>query len=628
MPEDENLHGLEDLNRKLYAPNADLPHVETHVPQAAVPVQGPVERRWEPEEEPRKRIPPSVYFLIAAIGFFVIASIVAAAFLFFGARSVSTERVDINIKGPSTIASGDAVQIVVTVDNRNPAPIESTLLTIEYPEGTRALDNPATPYVRYADTVGSVAPGERATRSDRAIISGAANQVVTIPVTFEYRIQGSNAVFVKRAEYSLTITSSPVSLSVSTLTESASGQPVTIEVTARANGTDPIENVAVLGEYPPGFQFQSAEPSPQQGSLFMLGTLVPGQAKTIRVTGLLSGQQGDERVFRFTAGSPRGGGSQALAVPFTTQEALVTITRPFLGVALSLNRNDGDTVVVRAGESVQGIVSWANSLPTTVLDGQITIRITGEAADIRNVQTSGGFYRSSDQTVVFNRETSSGLRELRPGDSGGGSFSVPMRDKAELAALRNPSMTFTVSVAGRRVGETGVPETVNSTVTKRVLVATDLSLSSRAVRSTGPFTNTGPWPPVPDRETTYTILWSASNTVNSVGGAKVTATLPSYVTFTGKVEPADGSVTYNATTREVTWVVGDMPAGTRGRTAAFQVSLLPSVSQRGTSPVLVFPQTITGYDRFVEQQVSSVVTDLTTETHTDPGYNGSLGTVK
>ncbi|HYE22853.1 MAG TPA: hypothetical protein VEA92_00130 [Candidatus Paceibacterota bacterium] len=627
MPEDENLHGLEDLQHKLYAKDADLPRMETPMPVAAPPPP-PVERHWEPEPTPeKKRISPSAYFLIGAIAFFAIASIIAVLFLFFGTRSVSTDRVDVAIKGPTSIASGDAVQLVITIDNRNPAPIESTLLTVEYPEGTRSADNTSEEMVRYTDTVGSVMPGERATRTARAVISGAANQVVTIPVTFEYRIEGSNAVFVKREEYSFTITSSPVSLSVAALSESASGQPVTVTVIARANGTDPVESVAVMGEYPFGFQVQSTEPAAAQGNLFELGGLAPGESKTIRVTGILTGQQGDERVFRFTAGTPRGGGSQALAVTYTTQEALVTITRPFLGVALSLNRDESDTVIVRAGEQVQGTLSWANSLPTTVLDGQINVRVSGDAADTRNVKASSGFYRSSDQTIVFNRETSAGLRELQPGDSGGGSFTVPMRSKAELAALRNPTMTFTVSVAGRRVGESGVPETINSTVTKTVKVSTDLTLTSRAVRSTGPFTNTGPWPPVADQETTYTILLSASNTVNSVGGAKVTATLPSYVTFTGMVQPADGSVTYNASTREVSWVVGDMPAGTSGRTAAFQVSLLPSTSQRGTSPVLVFPQTISGYDRFVEKQVTSTASDLTTETTSDPGYNNSLGTV-
>jgi len=628
MPEDDNLDALERLNKKLYTQGAEVPHVEAPVPQATTATSFGGEH-WEPEAAPvqKKPISRSAYFLIGAVAFFVLATIVAVLFLFFGTRSVSTDRVDVTIKGPTSIASGDAVQLVVTIDNRNPAPIETTLLTIEYPEGTRSADTTTEALARYSDTVGNIMPGERATRSTRAVISGAANQVVTIPVTFEYRIEGSNATFVVREAYTFTITSSPVSLVVSALEETASGQPITVTATVRANGVEPVASVAVLAEYPFGFQVQSAEPSPLQGNLFELGALMPGEAKTIRITGILTGQQGDERVFRFTAGAPQGSGSQTLAVPFTTQEALIAITRPFLGTVLSLNRSESDSVTVRAGTPVQGTVTWSNALATTILDGQITVRITGDAADTRNVKTSSGFYRSSDQTVVFNKESDMSLRELQPGDSGGGSFTVPMKSGAELGALRNPTMNFIVSVAGKRTGESGVPETVTSTITKTVKVSTDLTLTSRVVRTIGPFTNTGPWPPVADRETTYTVLMSASNTVNSVGGARVTATLPSYVTFTGKVQPSDGSVTYNASTREVTWVVGDLPAGTANRTAAFQISLLPSTSQQGTSPVLVFPQAISGFDRFVEEQITSTASDLTTKAESDPGYNSSLGPV-
>ncbi len=627
MPEDENLHGLEDLNKKLYSPEPPPVPAAPAAPVAQGPSFGG--ESWEPEAPPppKKKIPPSVFFLIGAAVFFVLASIVAVLFLFFGTRSVSTDRVDVAIDSMPSIASGDTVTLTITVENRNPAPINSTLLSVDFPEGTRSPENASEPLVRYTDTVGDVQPGEKVTRTARAVISGAANQVVTVPVTFEYRIEGSNAVFVKREQHTFTITSSPVSISVSALEESASGQPITVAVAVRANGVDPVDNVAVSATYPFGFQLQSAEPAAAAGNLFMLGTLVPGETKTIRVTGVLSGQQGDERVFTFTAGTPQGGGSQALAVPYTTQEAAVRITRPFLGVALSLNRDESDAVVVRAGTPIQAALSWSNALSSTIFDGEISVHISGNAFDSRNVRTGNGYYRSNDQTVLFNRDTTSSLRQLQPGDTGSGTFTVPLKSNAELNALRSPSVTFTVSVSGKRTGESGVQETVTSTLTKTVKVSTDLTLSARAVRTIGPFANTGPWPPVPDQATTYTILLSAGNTVNSVGGAKVVATLPSYVTFTGNVQPSDGSVTYNAATREVTWVVGDMPAGTAARTAAFQVSLLPSTSQRGTSPVLVFPQTISGFDRFVEAQITGTAPEITIKTQTDPGYNSSFGTV-
>lgn len=623
----ENLSPLEKLKSRLYDPLQTSQAIPTPTLREEAP-QFETEG-WTPPAPPpeKKKISTSAYFLIGAVVFFVVASILAGLFLFFGARSVSTDRVDISIKGPTSIASGDSVQLVATVNNRNPAPISHTTLSMEFPDGTRAADGSGEPLVRYTDTVGDVMPGESATRTARAIVSGSANQVITIPVTFEYRIEGSNAVFVKHEQYTFTITSSPVSLVVSSLGESASGQPVTVSVAVRANGVDPVDNVAVVAEYPFGFQAQSTTPSPTTGNLFELGRLVPGETKTITVTGILSGQQNDERVFRFSAGTPKGGGSQSLAVTYTTQESSIMITRPFLGVTLSLNRETGDEVIARAGTQVQGIVTWTNTLPTTVLDGQISIQVSGDAVDTANIKAANGFYRSSDRTIVFNRDTVSGLRELQPGANGTGSFTVPMKTGSAMNALRNPTITFTTSVAGKRVGESGVPETVTATLSKTVKVSTDLTLQTRAVRTIGPFTNTGPWPAQADRETTYTILMTASNTVNSVGGARVTAVLPSYVTFTGKVSPADGSVTYNASTREVSWAIGDMPAGTTGRTAAFQVALLPSTSQRGTSPVLVFPQTISGTDRFIQKEVTGSASDLDIKTTTDPGYVGDFGTV-
>lgn len=624
MAEPDTQSPLERLRKGLYSKDATSQTVSPHLREEHH-AQGP--SGWVPDAPPpeKKKISTSAFFLIGAVVFFVAASVLALLFLFFGARSVSTDRVDVVVKGPTSIASGDAVPIIITIDNRNPAAITDTTLTIEYPAGTRSAAGEE--LLRYTDTVGDVAPGERATRTASATISGSANQTVTIPVTFEYRTEGSNAVFVKKETYTFTITSSPVSLSVTTLGESASGQPLTVTVAVRSNGVEEVPNVAVLAQYPFGFSAQSTEPAAQSGNLFMLGNLAPGEVKTITIKGVLTGQQGDERVFHFSAGTPQSSGSQMLGVTYTSQEATVAITRPFLGVSLALNRDSADTVIARAGTQVAGQLSWVNTLATAVTDAEIRVKIGGEALDATRVTSSNGYYRSSDTTVVYNRDTAFGLSSLQPGDTGVGSFTAPMKTGAAMNALRNPTMTFTISVSGKRLSEDGVPESVSSTVTKTVKVSTDLTLSTRAVRTIGSFTNTGPWPPVADQATTYTILMSAGNTVNSVGGARVTTTLPSYVSFTGAVSPADGSIVYNASTREVTWSIGDLPAGTTARTGSFQVSLLPSASQRGTSPVLVYPQTISGTDRFVQKTVTGSAEDLTTKTTTDPSYNPGLGNV-
>ncbi len=234
--------------------------------------------------------------------------------------------------------------------------------------------------------------------------------------------------------------------------------------------------------------------------------------------------------------------------------------------------------------------------------------------------------------MLFTSDTNQSLAQLQPGDSGTGTFSFSTKTGSVLAALRNPTITATISVAGRRLNESNVPEAISSTLVRTIQVATDLSLISKAQHTGGPFKNTGPWPPESDKETTYTISWSLVNTVNSVGGASVSATLPLFVRFTGAISPSDGSLSYNDATRTVTWNAGDVPAGTgisgNARTVSFQVALLPSVSQQGTSPVLMNAPTVTGTDRFTQKQLSTVGTLLTTQTTSDPAYQASFGQVK
>ncbi len=99
-------------------------------------------------------------------------------------------------------------------------------------------------------------------------------------------------------------------------------------------------------------------------------------------------------------------------------------------------------------------------------------------------------------------------------------------------------------------------------------------------------------------------------------------TLPSYIRYV----QGDSSISYNESTREVTWILGDFSPASE-KTAAFQVSLLPSASQRGTSPVLVSAATLTGFDRFVQQDIETSAPQVNTAITKDPAYSSGKGTV-
>lgn len=583
---------------------------------------------WKPGPALPEKKPPrysgSAVFLMFAVGFFALAGITAAIVLFLGGRSVSSDHLSIAIQGPTTVSGGESVPLLITVTNDNPLPVRGAKLEIDFPDGAFTSEDASEPLLHVVEELGDIAPGASVRKTVRAAFFGEENRKLSIPISVEYVTDNSNATFVAREEYGLVISTAPVTLSVESLSEVPSGQPLTLTLLVRSNAVAPLENIAVRAEYPFGFTVAEASPV-SKDDIFSLGTLEPGEEERIVITGPLSGIEGEERVFRFSVGSLRAADSAEFGVAYASKDAQVQITKSFLAVTLEVNRTQGDAII-RTGELNAALVSWQNALATSILDGKISIALEGAALDPSSVKATGGFYRSSDRTVLFDSSGNPGLRELLPGQGGTGSFNFSTKTGSAMDALRNPSITLTASVSGRRVGEDRVAETVTSTLTRTLKVATDLTVSPRVVHTVGPFDNTGPWPPVADQKTTYTVLLSAKNTVNSVASAVVRTTLPSYVRFTGQSNPV-GAVAYNEATREVSWSMGEMGAGT-SRDASFQVELLPSTSQRGTSPLLTGEVSVSGFDRFVQQEVTHAASALSTEASSDPDYAPDKGTVK
>ena len=146
------------------------------------------------------------------------------------------------------------------------------------------------------------------------------------------------------------------------------------------------------------------------------------------------------------------------------------------------------------------------------------------------------------------------------------------------------------------------------------------------MHASGPFSNTGPIPPRANQATTYTILLSVQGGGNAVAGGVLSTVLPSYVTYTG-LTTGTGTFSYDAGAHTVTWNTGDLAQGTSAQ-GAFQVSVTPSTSQKGSAPPLTSILSFSGYDRFAGVQVSATANPVTTDTPQDPGYVSSNANVQ
>ena len=625
MQDDENLSALERARRTLYSPSAANAKSRAELSSDQ---KGAVPHAWAGSALP-KIIPPrhthmkiaTIFFIVAFL--FFVGSIGTAGYLFYyGGNAVSTNNVAIDIQGPTTIAGGDTVPLSFTITNKNAVTLGDAKIEIDFPPGTRSAEDINTDYPRYTETIGSLAPGQVITRSVKAVLFGGEGQSVDIPVSLSYSSPGSNAVFVKKTSYSVAISSAPLSVSVESLGEVVSGKPYQLTLRVRSNAKVPTSNVIVSAALPTGFTVTSSSMPLQAGS-FILGTMEPGTSKIITLEGTLSGSTAEQKVFHFTVGTAKESSDPQLAVAYMTQDASVTLTAPFITTSLSLNGSIVNQTVLNPGATQSATISYANTLDTPIDNARIEVQLSGGAIDYNSIRVSNGFYESSTHTVIFSSDNDSSLASLPPGASGIGTFTFNTLPSG--SALRDTILTFTTSVLGTRVGQSNVPEQVNASSVATAKVASAVALGARSLYASGPIPNTGPLPPQANTPTTYTIAWSVNNPGNAVAGGVVTATLPTYVTYTGK-NAGVGSVSYNESSRTLTWNVGDLAAGGSAQMAV-QVSFIPSTTQRGTAPNLVSAATFTGFDRFAQVQVTSRVDSVTTAT-ADPGFDPNNASVR
>ena len=605
---------IEDIRSTLSESDASVPVAwEAPPPPPAMPAR-PIEGGMDTSKR-KKGLSFSTKFFFASIAFFFMAAAAASYYFVGGGNFVSPNNIDLQIIAPSLTDGGSQVDLQVIATNRNSAPLILSDLVITYPDGTRDSKDPQKPLQTSRLSVGTIASGQAIKRTDSAILYGQEGSVQKVHVALEYSLEGSNAVFVRESEASLTIGSSPVSVSVAAPETTAAGQPFIMDVTVQSNSQETVDNVALEAQYPFGFTVQSASPKADSGqTLWHLGALKPGASTVVRITGTIDGQDGDQRVFRFLTGSEADMTAAHIKVPFLNTPTTIAVSRPFVSATLAVAGKSGSSVSVSPGQNIQGTINWKNNLNDPVSNIEVELKLDGPALDTQSVQSPNGFYQSSDNTITWTSAQDPSLAQVTPGATGNLTFSFATQPPGTGGIVyTNPKVALTLSVKGTR-GTDQSPESVSALTTTDVVVGSLLSLEAQSHYGRGAYQNSGPTPPRAEAATTYTVQWTVKNSSNAIANASVSAVLPPYVTY----KAGQTGVTYDAPSRTVRWNLGELKAGTGytigAQSASFQVALNPSVSQVGQAPALTGTAQLSGTDRFAQIQVGAQAQGPTTQT--------------
>lgn len=557
------------------------------------------------------------FIFVGSLLIFIFVAALSSLYLYFGGNQISNDKIQISMDGPQFIGGGEVMSLQVAVSNQNAVPIESATLILKYPNGTRSVGDSPRNLFEERIPVEDIAPGEVQNVPVNVAIFGEENADKKIEATIEYRVNGSNGMFYKEAEpLAFKISSSPLVLRIDNLEKVASGQIVDLTITAVSNASSPLTDILISASYPNGFSFEKSEPAPIYGqNVWQIDKILPEEEIEIKIQGVVNGLTEEKFRINFDAGPSDPDNRFLVGANLAEGVADFIIERPFIDIEINIDGDKDRQVIVDEGASSVVGIKITNTLEETVYDMVVEVVPGGNALTETSIKSKKGFYNSNNGTVRWEVSNNESFDKVFPGDSRQLDFQIDPGPNRTTS-----SYDLVVNVYARRVAETSAAETLIGTVRAQAKYSSSVSVGSQASAKSGPI------PPEVGQTNVYTLNLVAEAGANDMANAIVETSLPLYVEWLDSYE-AEGDVTYNSVSKKIQWTIGDISSGKR-KDLKFDVSIQPSVSQIGTSPVLLNTQTMRANDRFTSALLQDTSTPVTTELSTEMGLPEGNGKVK
>lgn len=629
---------LEKLEKKLYSRNAP-PVIDTGRTDFKAKEPEPVQTEWQGVKNnsfdelaaKMSRVAQNKHsfvnkiFIISAL-FFVVSAVVATFVFLGGGNIVSSKNVDIQVSGPIAVPGGQEVSLDINIINNNNTDLNSASLLIEYPDGIRTPSDLTKDLDRERFALETIRSNESYRQNLKLVFFGEKDTVKKIKISLEYRVENSSALFYKEKMYEVSISSAPVIITPTYPKEVNSNQDISFNIEVASNSSDEINNFLVNVEYPFGFVFKEATPKPSFGNnIWGFSGLTSGEKRKILIKGSIIGQNNEERVFRINTGTASPDDERVIGVPLSELTESILVKKPFIGLDVLIAGKEGNATVP-GGSNVNTQLLIQNNLPSRLFNTTVEVALKGGAFDRLSVSPSdGGFFQSVNDTIFWDKRVVENLSDMDPGSRLDLSFYLSPLTYSKITAGSKPEIEMVIKVTGERILESGSVEKVTAIENRKMVLATDIALSSRIVRSIGNLENTGPIPPKVNTPTTYTIIWDIKNSFNQVSNAEVRATLPAYVKWTNLRSPVGELISFNSVTNQIIWNVGSVLPNTGfndlKKEVYFQVEFLPSSSQIGDNPMILGEATLSGIDKVTGMRIDKKVGAVTTNFSGDPTFN-------
>ncbi|HYE22553.1 MAG TPA: hypothetical protein VD998_03120 [Verrucomicrobiae bacterium] len=572
-------------------------------------------------QQPAPKKPSSFFgrkFLIVFLAGITIAVAVVGYVWFRNSRPVNPEskNVEVTIKGPDNLSSGNEVEYIITYSNGENADLIGLSMEVFYP--TNFTFRTSTPSSKTSSGQAFELPVLRQGQQGEVIVKGKLTgnirETKEIKARLHYKLSNFNSIFTVEGSHKTTILQPDLVLEISGPIDVTNGQDSTFTLNYSNVSEQEFDNVVVQAHYPAGFKFTASSPGPSKdNNVWNIGKLVPGARGKVDVSGSFTGDPNQEKLVVSELG-------MTINNNFAPQ---ITASAAFKIVPSSLKlvqRVTPDTFIT-LGQSINYNINYGNYDTRGMTNVVITLTLEGAAIDPSQLKVSDAIVTGN--TLTWKSATLKNLSLVSPNQEGEINFTIPTKN------------TLSTNIKNQMIKGTA---TIYSDQIKSPVRAGDVEIkiaSSLGLIASGRYVS-GAMPMKVGQSTTYAITFLITNFSNDLENVELIASLPLPDSAWKDVVAPDSeraNVVFDRNANKIRWRLGKVPAFvgrfTPARTLTFQLEVVPGFADNGAAISLIKDVEAEGHDTFINLPITSVkINDLRTTDLDDPVVEDSGGTVR
>jgi uncharacterized repeat protein (TIGR01451 family) len=554
--------------------------------------------------------------LIKAIGILAVISALAwAGFFFFtGGIFQSSETLNLTIEGPEEIKSGEETSYTFRYENNGDVPVASLSMKLNLPDTFHIYSTVPEATQTGEWTIGSLSAGSDGAITITGVFLAPAPSSQRLQALFTYKPANFSSEFQDIVTHQIDIEDSVVALSFTGPEKALAGDTSEYVINIQNTGRDPVYNVRVTPNLTDNFTISDTQPEREEGQTYwVIDALEPGDLKAITINGSFTSTASGEQNLSTTVGFVQNN----IVHPQAQQTLITDVLGGSITFSVILNGSTQDQSA-ELSETMRLSLDYANNSSESIEDISFDLTITTpdgtEPIHWSQANLGGG-------TRTGNEINWSNLDDLEPDDSGVIDLSLPIFPQIDEGEA--DQFTINVTLTLNKVGDISSTRTLESTpITVSLNSDTDISALARYYSQSGSAIGTGPLPPEVGETTSYRIYWNVSNSLHTIKDVRLSTTLPSDVAWLDNTDTDIGNITYNSTTRQISWDTSKLLDQLGNAGAWFEVAINPDSSDVGRFIKLINTTSLEATDSVTGNKLNTSANEVTTELPEDETAKG------